>query len=114
MENWMEEFPGAITVTDQELIILYVNAKSAKTFEKEGGKNLIGSNLLACHKHRSIEIIHRIFETGQPNAYTIEKKGVKKFIFQSPWKKDGLVAGLVEISLEIPFEIPHFNRDKPS
>jgi len=107
----MEEFPAAVTVTDRDLIITYINAKAAKTFEKEGGKDLVGRNLLACHKHRSIEIIERIFGTGEPNAYTIEKKGVKKFIYQAPWRRNGEIAGLVEISAEIPFEIPHFVRD---
>ncbi|HUX41875.1 MAG TPA: hypothetical protein VMV83_11980 [Rectinemataceae bacterium] len=114
MEDWMEEFPAAITVSDKDHVIVYLNAKAAKTMEKEGGKDLVGSNLLACHKHRSIEIIERIFTTGVPNAYTIEKKGVKKFIYQAPWRKNGEIAGLVEISSEIPFELPHFNRDKPS
>ncbi len=72
MEGWMEEFPGGITVTDRDLIITHINAKAAATFEKQGGKGLVGSNLLACHKHRSIDIINRIFSTGEPNAYTID------------------------------------------
>ena len=114
MEDWMEEFPAAITVSDREHVIVYLNAKAAKTYEKEGGRELIGRNLLACHKHRSMEIIERIFTTGEPNAYTIEKQGKKKFIYQSPWRKNGEIAGLVEISAEVPFELPHFNRDKPS
>jgi hypothetical protein len=46
----------------------------------------------------------------EKNVYTIEKNGVKKLIFQSPWYKDGKYAGLVELSLEIPFELPHFVR----
>jgi transcriptional regulator with PAS, ATPase and Fis domain len=110
MEDWMEEFPGAVTVTDHELRITYVNAKAAAAFEKEGGKNLVGSDLLACHKPRSNEIIKRILETGEPNVYTIEKKGVKKFIYQSPWREEGQIAGLVELSIEIPFDLPHFLR----
>jgi len=35
---------------------------------------------------------------------------VKKLIFQSPWLKSGQYACFVEISLEIPFEMPHFVR----
>ena len=46
----------------------------------------------------------------EKNVYTIEKNGVKKMIFQSPWYKDGIYAGFVELSLEIPFEMPHFIR----
>ena len=110
MNGWTDEFPGAITVTDKDLIIVYLNDKAAATFDKEGGKDLVGTNLLSCHKHRSIEIIKRIFDSGEANVYTIEKKGVKKFIYQAPWRKDGEIAGLVELSMEVPFELPHFVR----
>ena len=48
--------------------------------------------------------------TRQPNIYTIEKKGIKKLIYQAPWFQDGQLAGLVELSLEIPFDMPHFLR----
>jgi hypothetical protein len=44
------------------------------------------------------------------NVYTIEKRGVKKLIYQVPWTRDGIYAGFVELSLEIPFEMPHFVR----
>jgi hypothetical protein len=35
---------------------------------------------------------------------------VKKLIYQTPWYAGGEYAGFVEISLEIPFEMPHFIR----
>jgi hypothetical protein len=44
-------------------------------------------------------------------VYTIEKNGVRKLIFQAPWFQDGKYAGLVELALEIPAEMPHFVRD---
>ncbi len=47
----------------------------------------------------------------EKNVYTIEKKGKKKLIYQAPWFLDGAFGGLVELSLEIPFEMPHFIRD---
>ena len=46
----------------------------------------------------------------KPNVYTIEKNGIKKLIYQSPWFENGEMKGLVELSLEIPFEMPHFIR----
>jgi hypothetical protein len=49
--------------------------------------------------------------TGQANVYTIEKDGVKKLIYQAPWYREGEYAGFVEISLEIPAEMPHFVRE---
>lgn len=51
-----------------------------------------------------------MLEMQKKNIYTIEKDGVKKLIYQSPWYKDGQYAGFVELALEIPFEMPHFVR----
>jgi len=111
MQNWMEEFNAAITVVDSHFDIIYMNGKAAATFEKWGGRELIGKNLSNCHQERSMAIMNRIMKTGTPHIYTIEKKGIKKMVFQSPWKKDGAIAGLVEISLEIPWEMEHFVRN---
>ncbi len=109
--DWVEEFPGAITVTDSTGVILYMNQKSALSFEQEGGRALIGRNILDCHKPESQEKIRRILETGQPNIYTIEKQGKKKLIYQTVWRERGEIRGLVELSLEIPHVLPHFLRD---
>ena len=107
---WIKEFPAAVTVCDAEGIILEMNDKSAKTFEADGGYNLIGSNMLDCHPGLSRQKTERLLAAKVKNVYTIEKNGVKKLIYQSPWYKDGEYAGFVEISLEIPLEMPHFVR----
>ena len=108
--DWVKEFPAAVTVCDEDGIILEMNDKSAKTFEKDGGRKLIGSNMLDCHPGLSRQKTERLLAAKVKNVYTIEKNGVKKLIYQSPWYKDGEYAGFVEISLEIPFEMPHFVR----
>jgi len=107
---WIKEFPAAVTVCDAEGIILEMNDKSAKTFEADGGYSLIGSNMLDCHPRQSHEKVERLLAAKTKNVYTIEKNGIKKLIYQSPWYKDGEYAGFVEISLEIPLEMPHFIR----
>ena len=109
--GWTQEFPGAITVCDREGIILEMNGRSAQTFADQGGKDLIGSNLLDCHSELSRGKVERLMETQQKNVYTIEKHGVKKLIYQAPWYENGVYAGLVELALEIPAEMPHFVRD---
>ena len=48
--------------------------------------------------------------TGESNAYTISKNGVRKMIYQTPWRRDGQIAGMVEISMVIPEEMPHYVR----
>ena len=68
-------------------------------------------NLFDCHSPKSQEKIRELLETGGVNAYTIEKKGVRKMIYQTAWKREGVVCGLVEISMEIPGEMPHYIRE---
>ncbi len=108
--DWIKDFNAAITVCDRDGIVISMNEKACKTFEKWGGKELIGKSLYDCHKPHSVMMIKKMMDENITNSYTIEKNGVKKHIYQSPWHKDGLVAGMVEISIEIPFEMPHFVR----
>lgn len=105
---WAEELSCAVTVCDTEGIILYMNEKARATFAGRG--DLVGTNLLGCHNERSREIIRRLLATDGTNTYTIEKQGVRKLIYQTTWKADGEVRGLVEISMEIPPEMPHYIR----
>ena len=108
--SWIKEFPAAVTVTDKDGIILEMNDKACRTFEKDGGKELIGKSLLDCHPEPSRSKVEEMLESRKGNCYTIEKNGVKKLIFQSPWYNRGVYMGLVELSLEIPSEMPHFIR----
>ncbi len=111
LPDWTQHFAGAVTVCDRDGIILAMNDKSAQTFARDGGAALVGSNLFDCHNEQSKVKIRALLDSGQTNAYTIEKNGVKKLIYQSPWYDDaGQLAGLVELSLEIPAEMPHFVR----
>ena len=66
--------------------------------------------MLDCHPEPSRTKTERLLKAREKNVYTIEKNGVKKLIYQSPWYKNGEYAGFVEMSLEIPFELPHFIR----
>ena len=109
-ESWVREFPGAVTVCDRDGIILEMNDKSAKVFEEDGGGQLIGTNLLGCHPEPARAQLKKLMETQQANVYTIEKNGVKKLIYQTPWYKDGRYSGFIEMALEIPFQMPHFVR----
>ena len=105
---WAEEADCAVTVCDTEGVILYMNEKARATYIRHG--NLIGSNLFGCHNERSREIIRRLTAEGGSNAYTIEKQGVRKMIYQTAWRTGDKVGGLVEISMEIPGEMPHYMR----
>lgn len=114
MPDWVTAFPGAVTVSALDNTILWMNDKAAKVLEKDGGRALIGKSMTGCHNERSRAIIARLLESGAPNVYTIEKAGVRKFIYQCAWRgADGAIAGLVELSMEIPFEMPHYVRSAP-
>ena len=108
--DWIKEFPAAVTVCDETGIILEMNDRAASGYENEGGRALIGSNMLDCHPERARAKAEALLANFEKNIYTIEKNGIKKLIYQSPWYRNGRYAGIVEIALEIPFEMPHFIR----
>jgi transcriptional regulator with PAS, ATPase and Fis domain len=109
--SWVKEFPGAITVCDSGGIIIELNDKAIENFREQGGEKLIGTNLLDCHPEPARTKLKELMEKRQINIYTIEKNGVKKLIHQAPWYIGGKYRGFVELSLEIPHDIPHFIRD---
>jgi transcriptional regulator with PAS, ATPase and Fis domain len=108
--NWIDEFPGAITVCDPEGIILEMNERAAQTFKSDGGRLLIGQNLLDCHPEPARSKMAGLLQTHETNVYTIEKNGIHKLIYQTPWFSEGRYAGFIELSLVIPAEMPHFVR----
>ena len=108
---WVLEFPAAITVCDKDGIMLEMNEQGKESFADEGGAALIGTNVLDCHPEPSRTLLQSNLGTGQKNIYTIQKAGVKKLIYQSPWYRNGAYAGFVELSLPIPDAMPHFDRD---
>jgi hypothetical protein len=110
--DWIKGFPGAITVCDVDGTILAMNDKSVEVFAGDGGIRLMGKNVLDCHPEPARSKLKGMMEAGRTNVYTIKKNGRKKLIFQAPWHREGTYAGFVELSLEIPWTMPHFDRDK--
>ena len=108
--EWVKTFPGAVTVCDRDGTILEMNERSVAVFAADGGAALLGTNVLACHPEPSRSKLAAMLASGKANVYTIEKAGVKKLIYQAPWYREGAYAGFVELSLEVPFELPHFVR----
>lgn len=110
--EWVQEFPAAITVCDRDGVILELNTRAEETFADDGGLALIGTNVLDCHPEPARSTLQMMLASGEKNVYTIQKAGVKKLIYQSPWYRDGAYAGFVELSLPIPESMPHFSRDE--
>ncbi len=110
MDTWCKELSLAVTVMDADGKILEMNNKACATFAKYGGADLVGKSLYDCHNQNSQKKIHELLGEKKSNTYTIEKGGTKKLIHQTPWYEDGKIAGLVEFSIELPTEMPHFVR----
>ncbi len=100
--SWIKEFPAAITVCDPKGIILLMNDKAVTTFAKEGGAALIGQNMFDCHPDPARGKLERLMEEQQKNVYTIEKNGIKKLIYQSPWFKAGNTQALLKSLSKFP------------
>jgi hypothetical protein len=111
MKNqWAKELPISIMLCDNEGTVTEMNEKASTTFADEGGYGLIGQNLFGCHSVSSNEKIREIMREKKPNIYTIEKNGKKKLIYQAPWYENGEAKGLIELSIELPTDMPHFVR----
>ena len=108
---WAAELPASVTVTDESGTIIAMNARSLAGFAAEGGAALLGTNAFDCHPEPARSKLVELFATRAPNHYTISKGGQKKIIHQLPWYRSGRFAGFVEISIPIPDDLPHFNRD---
>jgi transcriptional regulator with PAS, ATPase and Fis domain len=109
--DWTKEVSVAITILDRQGVILGMNEKAISAFAADGGADLIGKNSLECHPEPARAKLQRLLAEPETNVYTIEKAGVKKLICQTPWYQDGRFSGVVEFSIVLPAEVPHFVRD---
>lgn len=103
--EWAQEMNCNVTVCDTVGKIIFMNEKSIAKYG-----NIMGQNLFNCHHPKSQEKIKELLATGGSHVYTIEKNGVNKMIYQTAWQNEGVVGGLVEITFELPAELPHFIR----
>lgn len=104
--NYFDEVNFAVTIGDKEGKIIEMNRRSKQVNQKED-EELTGSNVLDCHPEPARTKLKELMDTQSSNAYTIEKNGVKKLIYQTPWFENGEYKGLMELSIEIPFEMEH-------
>lgn len=110
--NWEDGFNGAITICNADNKIIYMNEKSIKQFSDDGGEKLIGTDIVDCHPEPSKSMLKDMINDKESNTYTITKKGTQKIIHQAPLIENGDYKGFIEISFEIPEDMPHHNRDK--
>lgn len=109
--NWTDGFLGEITVCDREGIVVYMNDLSKKQFAKYDEGGLLGKSLIDCHPEPSHTKLMEMLANPITNSYSTEKRGIRKMIHQTPWMENGEFKGVIEISFEIPMEMPHHKRD---
>lgn len=103
--NWADDTNCAVTVCDTEGVVIYQNKQSISVNGEYCGKSM-----LPCHNERSKGIIARILEkaTRMP---TPSRKRDPQMIYQTAWRReDGTVGGIIELSMPIPAEMPHYVR----
>lgn len=108
--NWDRDFSGTVTICDTKGIILYMNNKALDDLKDDGGSALLGTNVLDCHPEPSKTQLENMLKERSENTYSVEKAGKKKLIHQGPWYKDGMYAGIVEISFALPANMPNVVR----
>ncbi len=108
--DWENEANLAVTICNREGLIVYMNERSKRTFCKPGEETLVGKNLFDCHSDSSITTIRKLMEKKESNTYTMEIRGTKKLIHQIPWLQNGECVGMVELSIELPNNMPHHVR----
>ena len=108
---WVEKFNGGVTISDCKGEILYLNEKACQIWDKDGGSELVGRNLLDCHPESAKIILANMLKKQISNCYTVEKNGIKKLIYQTPlYDEDGKYTAFAELSLELPANMKNFER----
>ena len=103
IDDFFGNIAVAITVCDKQGNVVYQNYQAINSLG-----DARGANLKECHQPASWQMIEKMLNEGCSNGYTIEKRGQKKLIYQTPWyDNDGSVAGLVEFSIVLPENMPH-------
>ena len=103
--DYFEGADVAVTICGKDGTILDMNGKSRKTFLKPG-QELIGQNVLDCHPKPARTMLADMLAHPRTNVYTVEKEGVKKLIFQTPWYDGADYAGFMELSMVLPEVLP--------
>ena len=106
MLPYFEEADIAVTICDRDGNVLEMNRQS-RSINLKPGEEMEGKNILPCHSGEARNLLEHLLAAEEKHVYTIEKKGKKKLIYQIPWYKDGEYAGFMELSMVIPFEMPH-------
>ena len=89
----LESDRAAVVICDLEHKIIYMNPVAISRYEKWGGKDLLGRNLLDCHNDKSKEMINRVvdwFKASKDNnlVYTSYNQKENKDVYMVALRDD--------------------------
>jgi hypothetical protein len=108
--DWLDGVDITISGCDAEGTTNYLNVRGAEAFEKEGGYALLGTDMRDCHPGATRQLFEDLLASRQLQAYTIEKQGKRKLVYQVPVVREGVFQGYVELVLPLPETLPHLVR----
>ncbi len=95
--DWFSSFSAAMTITDEQGVIVDMNDCAADAFKKDGGLLLIGKSVFDCHPEPSKTKLRHLYEDQSINAYFITKNGQKKLIYQALFSRRVNLPGLSKL-----------------
>ncbi|MGD0115956.1 MAG: PAS domain-containing protein [Dehalococcoidia bacterium] len=108
--EWVKGFPAPVVVVDAKGMIVEMNPEAEEWYADRGGRDLLGTSLFDALPETARIKVKELLASKETNVYTFERDGVRKLVYQSPWYRDGAFAGLVQLLLVAPLEIPHYVR----
>jgi hypothetical protein len=106
MEEWDVLAPCAVTVCDENGIVVRMNQPARDMFA-QGRDILLGREALKCHPGGERDNFREIYQNPRSNCYTVDKPDGRKLVYQAPLYKDGVFSGFVELSFPVPEVIRH-------
>jgi transcriptional regulator with PAS, ATPase and Fis domain len=102
MKDHLKEVNFTVSIADKQGTIIYLNDRAAKeTFKKEGGYDLIGTNVLDCHPEPSKSKLSEMMKTHDTQTYFKGEGEAKRLIHQTPIYEDGKYAGYIELIIPL-------------
>jgi len=103
----LDELPLAVTVTDVNGTVIYLNQRATTNF----GAETLGANIFECHPEPSKSLVKKMYAEEIVNTYTITtKSGKQQLIHQTPWYHQKQFAGFIEFAIDLPDPLPHKDR----
>jgi hypothetical protein len=94
---------AAVTIADQDFQIRFMNDRSAAFYAEDGGVELIGRNLLDCHRDEHKLVIRAAYDRYRagdltPTRYHAQKEaGAPESIVHIPLMVEGQFRGIAEL-----------------